>query len=267
VSDRSRIGRALGVLVVLVASMAGGRDAFAVTTVASVNPTSVNLQPGGSTATVNMFGTGLDVGSATIRGPDGQPSTKVLVTLSAPLTSHARAATMWALADAPTGAHQLVLSSAGSQVVVPVAITVGSTVPIPPPGPRLPRPVLPVLPALRPDLVVETVAVLRPPPGLGRPTTARVVVRNRGSAPAVFPADSIVWRARVGLVRTGGYRAPAAGLTIGAGTAVALEGVVARPTAPPPGTHVVRISVDPDGLVAESDETNNVRDVTVVVLP
>ena len=111
-----------------------------------------------------------------------------------------------------------------------------------------------------PDLAVygSDLSVAPPRPAPGEPAALRVSVRNQGgTAVDLFSYRVSELVAGSPTVLTEGSAGPAAP---GAGTLVEI------PLGLPEGEHLVRVDIDPEGAVAESDETDNVAEVAFFVV-
>lgn len=112
----------------------------------------------------------------------------------------------------------------------------------------------------KPDLVVVSKGfAIGPGDGAnGYPQYFQVQVRNRGDAPSV--ATEVEFRDETGVLGRGELRALAAG---GYGSAF----IQTDPTLRPPGAYTAVATLDPDGLVDEHVETDNVATRAYVIVP
>jgi len=111
-----------------------------------------------------------------------------------------------------------------------------------------------------PDLAVYSsdLSIDPPRPAPGEPATLRVSVRNQGgTAVELFSYRVSELIAGAPTVLNEGSAGPAAP---GTGT------LVETPLDLPEGEHLLRVEIDPDGSVAESDETDNVAEIAYFVV-
>lgn len=109
-----------------------------------------------------------------------------------------------------------------------------------------------------PDLVVTTVSTLPVDPVTGQKTQLTCVVRNQGSKRVGVGAPSFRVRFYVDGKQVG-EKSQFTGLSAGSATTFNLD-----VTVPTPGPHKIKVEVDPDDKVVESDEKNNSTETSVI---
>jgi hypothetical protein len=121
----------------------------------------------------------------------------------------------------------------------------------------------PLQTALLPDLVVSKVTFTPANPTTVDRITVNVEIKNQGNAAAVMPAGATIWLATK--PTGGGVGAESKGETIKPGLSFSRSLHLFNAGELKPGTYQIKVTVDPENRVKESNETNNQLVCTLTV--